>query len=306
MLDINDDAHTLTARLVVGIADAGDLALLDELGNVLDELLLVDTIGYLGNDDAVVAFFVLYFSLGTDNDAPAPCGIGILDSLQTVDVGTGGEVGSLNILHEAVDVDFGIVDVSAATVNHFAEVVGGDVGSHTDSNTVAAVDKQVGHLGWHDGGLDESIVEVVGHVNSVLVEVVHYVLSHLREAALSVTHGCRRVAVDGAEVTLRINEGVTHVPLLPHADEGTVDGTVAVRMILSEHLTHDAGTFLVGFVTGVADVAHGIEYAAVNGLEAVTNIWQRPGHYDRHGIVDIEDFISSSMFIFLMRSWSIV
>ena len=50
-LHVNDDAHALAACLVIDIGDAVNLLLIAEHGNLLDELGLVDSIGYLGDDD---------------------------------------------------------------------------------------------------------------------------------------------------------------------------------------------------------------------------------------------------------------
>ncbi len=81
-------------------------------------------------------------------------------------------------------------------------------------------------------------------------------LAHLRQAALSVTHGGSRVAVHATEVTLTVHESVSHVPVLRHTHERAVNGAVAVGVVLTEHLTHHAGAFLVGFVTCVSDTHH--------------------------------------------------
>ena len=61
-----------------------------------------------------------------------------------------------------------------------------------------------------------------------------------REARLGVAHGGRRVAVDGAEVALAVDERVAHGEGLREAHHRLVDGGVAVRVVLTEDLTDDA------------------------------------------------------------------
>ena len=83
------------------------------------------------------------------------------------------------MLHKSVGVDVWIVDIGAASVYHLAEVVCRDVGSHTYGDTIAAIDQEVRNLCRHNRRLHKGVVEVGIHIDGVLLEVVHDVLSHL-------------------------------------------------------------------------------------------------------------------------------
>ena len=181
----------MSARLVVDIGDAIDLAFLHQFGDILNELLLIDTVGNLRDHNLVVAVVALYLGLGTHENATLSRLVGIFYTLQAVDVGTCGEVGGGDVLHQSVGADLRVIDVGAASVDHFSKIVCRDIGCHTDGNTVATVDEQVGNLCRHDGWFLQRVVKVVHHVDCVLVDVVHDVLTHLGETALGVTHGCR-------------------------------------------------------------------------------------------------------------------
>ena len=133
----------------------------------------------------------LYFRPCAQHHPAAACLVGILHSLYAIDNGTRREVWRLDVLHQSLGVNLRIVDVCAASVDHLSKVVCRHVGSHTHGDTVAAVHQQVRNLGRHHSGLLERLVEVLHHVHSVLLKVVHYVLAHLRQAALGVTHGSR-------------------------------------------------------------------------------------------------------------------
>ena len=150
-LHIDDDAHALTAGLIVDVGNALQLTFLHEVGNVFNELLLVDTIRNLGDDNLVVCVVAFNLSLGAHDDASAAGGVGFLDALQAVDIGTGGEVGRRDILHQPIHVDVGVVDISAASVDNLVQVMRRNVGSHTHGDTVSAVDQQVRNLRRHDG-----------------------------------------------------------------------------------------------------------------------------------------------------------
>ena len=222
-LAVDDDTHTLAARLIIDIGHALNLMLVGEIGDIGHEIGLIDTIGNLRDDNLVVGLSALDLSLGAHHDTAATCLISIAHTLQAIDIGTRREVGTRDKLHQAFGIDIGVVDIGTAAVDHFTQVMGRHVSSHTYGNTVATVHQQVRNLGRHHGGLLERVVEVVHHVDGLLVEVVHDVLTHLRESALRVTHGGRRVAVYRSEVTLTVNQRVAHVPLLGHTYEGTID-----------------------------------------------------------------------------------
>ncbi len=107
------------------------------------------------------------------------------------------------------------------------------------------------------------------------------------QAALGVTHGGGRVAVDGAEVALAVDEGVAQREGLGQADQGVVDGGVAVGMVVAHDLADDLGALGVLLVVLQAHLLHGVEDAAVDGLEAVAGVGEGAADDDRHGVVEI-------------------
>ena len=289
-LHVHHDTHTLSARLVVDVGDARNLAFLHEVGYACHEVGLVHSVRYLCDDNLVVGIAALNLRLGAHHDSAAASLVGLLHSGESVDIGACWEIGSLDVLHESVDVDVGIVDIGAASVNHLAKVVCRNVCSHTHGNTVATIHKEVWNLCRHNRRLKESVVEVGVHVYSILFEVVHDVLAHLRESALGITHGSWRVAVHRAEVALSVHKHIAHVPALAHTHKSSIYRRVAMRMILTKNLTYDTCTFLVGIRACVSNAKHTVEYAAVNGLESVTYIRQGSGHNHRHTVVDVRGF----------------
>ena len=213
----------MATAFIVDVGDALNLMLCGQIGDVGHEVGLVDAVGNLRDNDLVVLLATLNLSLGTHDNTSAPRLIGIAHALQAIDIGARREVGAWDILHQPVRINVRIVDEGAAAIDDLAQIVGRHIGGHTHGNAVAAVDQQVGHLRRHDAGLDERIVEVGIHVDRIFVEVVHDVLAHLREAALRVTHGSGRIAVDRSEVALSVDERIAHVPLLAHAHQCAID-----------------------------------------------------------------------------------
>ena len=72
------DAHAGAVGLVAQVADAVDLAFLDQLGDPLEQGGLVDLVGQLGDDDLVAAAAARFLDegLGADDDAAAAGGVG--------------------------------------------------------------------------------------------------------------------------------------------------------------------------------------------------------------------------------------
>src|SRR6202035_5877812 len=60
-----------------------------------------------------------------------------------------------------------------------------------------------------------------------------------------------------------------------------------VRVVMLEHLADDRGTLLIAGPRGHSLVLHRVEDAAMDGLEAIANVRQRPAHDDAHRIVHV-------------------
>ena len=117
----------------------------------------------------------------------------------------------------------------------------GHIGRHADRDAGSTVQKEERSLRREDRRFFERIVEIQGHVDRILVHIPEDVLGHFLEFRFGISHGRRRIAVHGTEVTLALDEGVSLVPFLAEADHCVVDAGVAVRVELTHHLTDDPG-----------------------------------------------------------------
>ena len=286
-LHVDDNAHAVLVALVVDVRDALNALFGGQHTDVLHEFLLVQSVGELVDDDGVVLWPGLDVGLGTHDYTSTSCLVSRTHALHAHDVAACREVRSLDMLHEFVDGDVGIVNVGHAAVNHLAQVVGRHIGSHSDCNAAGTVHQEVRDACRHHCGLVERIVKVAVHVDRFLLQILHHGLAHLCEPGFGVTHGGGGVAVHRTEVTLSVDQGVAHVPGLGHTDQCPVHRAVAVGVIFTEHVAHNTGRLTGRFVVGDAQSHHAVENAAVNGLESVANIGQRTCHDDRHGVVNI-------------------
>ena len=225
---------------------------------------------------------------GPHLDDAAAGAIGLADPLAAEDEAGRGKVRALDQpACRSSKSRVGIVDDRDQGVDHLAEVVGRDLGRHADRDPFGTVDQQVGKLAGQNQRLLQRVVVVGAEVDGLLVDVGQQLPGEAGHAHLGVTHRRRRVAVDGAEVPLAVDQRVAHGEVLGHAHDGVVDGGVAVGMVLTDDVADHAGRLLVGLVPLVAEFAHGEEHPAVDRLEAVAHVGQGAADDDAHGVVHV-------------------
>ena len=170
-LELDDEARGVTRRLVAHVADAFDLAVVDQLGDLLPDHLDRGLVGHLGDRDAHVALAAL-LDLGDRPhlDGAATGRVGVVDPAAPEDQRARREVGTLHELHEVDDRRVGVLQQVLHRVDHLPEVVRRDVRRHTDGDPASSVDQEVGKSRGEHDRLDG--VAVVGgrEVDGVLVD----------------------------------------------------------------------------------------------------------------------------------------
>jgi hypothetical protein len=290
-LHLDHQAHAVAVGLVADVGDLGDLLLVDELDDLGDQPVvaaLLDHERQLGDDQRLLALAdLLDADACLHAHATAARLVGIADALVAEDDPAGREVRALDVPHQALDGDVGVVDVGDDPVDDLAQVVRRDVGGHADGDAAGAVDEQVREARRQHDGLALAAVVVGDEVDGVGVEVAQHLGRHAIEARLRVPHGRRRVVVDRAEVALAVDERVAQREVLRHAHERVVDRGVAVRVVVAHHLADDPRGLGVRPRRAEAQLAHAVEHTAVDGLQAVTDVRQRTPDDDRHRVVEI-------------------
>ena len=290
-LQLDHDAHPGAVGLVAQVRDAGDLLLAHQVGDLHDQAALAalpDLEGELGDDDRLLAVLHrLDVRLGADLHRPAARGVGVADALGAEDRAAAGEVGALDVLHQALEVDLGVVDEGVDRAGDLGQVVRRDVGRHADRDAGGAVDQQVREPRRQQQRLLGPLVVVRAEVDGVGVDVAEHLGRERAEARLGVPHRGCGVPVDRAEVALAVDQRVAQREVLRHPDERVVDGGVAVRVVLAHHLADDEGALPVRPVRLQAEVVHRVEDAAVHRLQAVADVGQRPAHDHAHRVVEV-------------------
>src|SRR5699024_10094692 len=157
-----------------------------------------DHVGDLGNQDLIPAVFLLHdLGAAPQGDFAAAGGVGRPDARPAHDDAAGGEVGAFDVFHQTRQIDFGVVHQGAHTAHHFPQVVGRNVGVHTNGDALAAVHQQVGEAAGQHVGFFFGFVKVGVPVHGFLLDVGEHLAGDLGHTGFGITVGSRGVAVHG-------------------------------------------------------------------------------------------------------------
>ena len=287
-LQLDHHAVALAVALVADVGDALDPLVADELGHLLDHRGLVDLIRDLGDHQRLaVAADRLRRHPAAHHDRAAPRRIGAMDAGPAEHDAAGREIGTRYDLHELCQLDRRILDQRDAAVDHLAQIVRRNVRRHADSDAAGAVDEQVRkprrqHLRLLAGGV-VGVLELDGF----LVDVLEQLVRDLGEPRFGVAHRRRRIAVDRAEIALPVDQRHAQRPVLCHAHQRVVDRGVAVGVVFTHHVGDGPRRLHIFAVPVVAALVAGIEDAAVDRLQPVAHVGQRPADDHAHRIIEI-------------------
>ena len=138
-------------------------------------------------------------------DAAAAGRVGVADA-RPAHHAAAGEVGALDVLHQALQVDRRVRDVGLGRLDDLAEVVRRDVRRHSYRDAGRAVDEKVREARRENERLARCLVVVGPEVDGVRVDVAEHLRGEALEPRLGVPHGGSRVVVDRAEVALAVDQ----------------------------------------------------------------------------------------------------
>ena len=279
-LQLDDEPDARLVGLVAQVRDLLEPAVLDLLDDLLHEaaavaaaVALVDLEGHLGDDDALLAALHRLDVRPAAHDHAAAAGlVRVADAAVPDDDAAGREVGALQVLHQALDVDLRVVDEGHDRVDRLAQVVRRDVRGHADRDARRAVDQQVREARRQDERLLARLVVVRAELDGVRVDVAQHLRGEPRQARLGVPHRGRSVVVDRAEVPLRVDQRVAHREVLAEPDQGVVDRRVAVGVVVPHDAADDVRALAVRAPGLEPGVEHRVEDAAVDRLEPVAHV----------------------------------
>ncbi len=108
----------------------------------------------------------------------------------------------------------------------------------------------------------------------------------MSETRLGITHRSRRIALDGTEVPLSLDEAVAHRPRLSHVYQCRVNRGLTVRVVVTGGITTDLRTFPVVFAGSETEVIHRQQNPALRRLQSIAHVGQSPRNDNRHRVVE--------------------
>ena len=75
-----------------------------------------------------------------------------------------------------------------------------------------------------------------------------HIQGDLAQSRLGITVGSRGVAIDGTEVAVTVKERVAQRKGLCQTHHGSVNGSITVGVIVTQHVTHDGCALAVGLI----------------------------------------------------------
>ena len=273
--ELNHHPHAGLVGLVLDVADAFYFFLMYQLGNALEQGLFVDLIGQLIHDDGLALAFVDVFkvALGAHDHASAAGAVALAHALHAVNDAGSRKVWGRHNFHQLIHRSLRVAQQVQAGVDHFVQVVWWDVGGHAHRNTARAVNEQIGQARWQHQGFFFRAVVIGAEINGFFVNVAQHFVGNFGQSDFGVPHGGGVVAVYRAKVALSVHQHMAHRKVLRHTDDGVVNRLVAVRVVLTNHVTHNTRRLFVRAVPVVVELVHGKQHSAVHRLEAVSCVW---------------------------------
>ena len=107
---------------------------------------------------------------------------------------------------------------------------------------------------------------------------------------LCITHRCRWVSILAAKVTLTINHGVPHAPVLSHTNHCVVNGGIAVGVKFTHHFSNNTCTFFIGFIAVIAQFIHTEKHPSVYRFKSIPYIRQSTTYNYTHRVIYVGCF----------------
>src|SRR5208282_5458894 len=282
------DAHAFAGRFVADVRDAFDLFGLHQFGNAFNQLGLVDLVRNFSDHD-VFAVFADFFDggFGAHHEAATARLVSGLNALAAGDVRAGRKIRAGHDPHDFFQRRVWLVEQNHRGFHDLAQIVRRNVRGHAYGDAAGAIHQQIRNARRQHEWLFACLVKIGNEINGFFFEVGENIFADLRQTRFRVPHGRRRIAIDGAEISLSIDQRVTHVEVLREADERGIDDGFTVRMVVAGSVAADLRAFAVAAVGGKAEVVHGHENAPLHGLEAVAHVGQRARDDYAHRVVEI-------------------
>ena len=215
-LELDDDAHSVAVRLIAEIGDSFNFLFLHQTGNLLDDAIFVDHERDFTDNDLLLAgaFDRLSKSLAAHLDDAFTLMVCLGDRLLAVNETAGREIRPRDILHQLLDRKVRIFHQGDQSIDHFPQIVRRDIGRHSDRDTRGTIDQQIWHARRQNRRFFEGVVVVRSEIDGLFLDIRQQLFGETGHADFGVAHRRGRIGIDGAEVSLAIDQRIAHREIL--------------------------------------------------------------------------------------------
>ncbi len=229
------------------VADVGyfrDRVVLDTVGDLGDDGGLDDHIGDFGYYDADFSSFGSFdLCFAAQFQVSAACGIGVVDALFAADDTAGGEIRCGHDFQDILKRTVGVVYYQQKRIAYFGYIMRRHISRHSDGDAGRAVNEKIGELRRQDGRLGSGFVVVRDKIDGVGFEIFEHLRRRRGHPCFGISHRGGRIGIYASEISLRVDELVSHIPFLAEADQRSVSCLVAVGMIVAAGIADDFRAF---------------------------------------------------------------
>ena len=281
--------RTSSVELVANVGEQRQLPLVHEVGDRLDEARLLHPVGDLGDDrDPAAPTGLLLRPAGAQAKGTPAGAVGFDDRrLEVDDDAAGRKVRALDEIGQGLRLRARMGDEIEGRIAELGDVVRRDRGRHADGDPLRAIGEQVRHGRGHDDRLLRVARVIVPPGDRILFDALHQEARDIGHAGFGVAVGGGVVAVDIAEIALPLDQRIARHEVLRQPHQRLVDRLVAMRVERAHHVADDLGAFLEGRTRVELEDVHAVEDAAVDGLQPVARVGERPTHDGRERIGEI-------------------
>ncbi len=287
-LHFDDDAHAFAVGFIAHVGDAFDLFRLHQLGDALDQAGLVDLVRNFGDDDILAVLADVFDrGLGAHGEAAAPGLVRRDDAFTAGNVPGSGKIRPRHQLHDFLERRFRLLDQQHCGVNDFAQVVRRDVRRHAHGDAARAIHQQIRDPRGQYDRLFARLIEVGNEVHRLFFEIGENFFADFRQARFGVPHRRGRIAVDGAVVSLPVDQRVAHVERLRQTHERRVNDGLAVGVVVAGSVAANLRALAVAAIRREAQIVHRDQDAPLHRLQAVAHIRNRARHDHAHRVIEV-------------------
>ena len=138
--------------------------------------------------------------------------------------------------------------------------------SHTNGNTSCSVTKKKWKFSRKNWRFNCRIIKVRNHIYSFFVNVGSHFLGDFWHFGFGITVSRWRITCNRTKVSLRSYSRIALCKILSQTNQCIVNGSIAVRMVMSQNFTNDCGTFFCFSTARKIKLVHCVHNSPVNRL----------------------------------------